>query len=85
MRDNIKQKRPEILIKGILFHQVNAAANNLMVAIVKIRDCGFQFVQNPPYSPGLAPLRLPPLPKPVKDMAEKRYGTVDDVINAASS
>ena len=30
---NIKHKRPEMLTKGILFHQVNAAAHNLMVAI----------------------------------------------------
>ena len=35
LRDNIKQKRPEMLTKRILFHQVNAAAHNLMVAIEK--------------------------------------------------
>ena len=53
--DNIKQKRPEMLTKGILFHQVNAAAHNFMVAMVKIRCCGFQFVLTPPYSLGQAP------------------------------
>ena len=35
LRDNIKQMRPEMLTKGILFHQVKAAAHNLMVAIEK--------------------------------------------------
>ena len=40
LRDNIKQMRPEMLTKGILFHQVNAAAHNLMVAIAKYVTVG---------------------------------------------
>ena len=31
---------PEMLTKGILFHQVNAAAHNLMVAIEKYVTVG---------------------------------------------
>ena len=40
VRDNIKQMRPEMLTKGILFHQVKAAAHNLMVAIEKYVTVG---------------------------------------------
>ena len=41
LSDNIKQMRSEMLTKGILFHQVNAAAHNLMVAIEKYLTVGF--------------------------------------------
>ena len=40
LRDDIKQMRPEMLTKGILFHQVKAAAHNLMVAIKKYVTVG---------------------------------------------
>ena len=40
LRDNIKQMRPEMLIKGILFHQVKTAAHNLMLAIEKYVTLG---------------------------------------------
>ena len=55
LQDNIKQKRPRILIKEVLFHQGNVPAHMLVVMMATIRDCGLQFVSHLPNSPGLAP------------------------------
>ena len=49
-------KRPGKLTKGVLFHQDNAPAHKSVVAILGVvRDCGFEMVDHPPYSPDLAP------------------------------
>ena len=83
MRDNIKQKRPGMLTKGIPFHQANAPAHN-SVAMAKsvpvvsssshIRHTRLTW-----------PLRLTPFPRPEKDMIGRRNSTDDDVINLVSS
>ena len=49
------QKRPGKLSKGVLFHQDNAPAHKPVVAMAVVRDCGFELVDHPPYSPDLAP------------------------------
>ena len=51
----IKSKWPEMVTKGVLFHQDNAPAHKSLVAMPAIRDCGFELVDHPPYSPDLAP------------------------------
>ena len=42
-------------MKGVLFHQDNAPAHKSVVAMAAVRDCGFELVDHPPYSPDLAP------------------------------
>ena len=56
LQDNIKQKRPRIQTKEVLFRQDNVRAHMLVVMMATIRDCGLQLVSHLPYSPGLAPL-----------------------------
>ena len=49
------RKRPGKLTKGVLFHQDNAPAHMSVVAMAAVRDCGFEVVDHPSYSPDLAP------------------------------
>ena len=49
------QRRPGKLTKRVLFHQDNAPAHKFMVAMAAVRECGFELVDDFPYSPDLAP------------------------------
>ena len=55
LQDNIKQKRPRIPTKVVLFHQDKVRAHMLVVMMAAIRDCWLQLVSHLPYSPDLAP------------------------------
>ena len=70
-------------MKGVPFHQVNAPAQKSVVAMATARDCGFELVDHPPYSPDLAPsdyFLFPNIMK--KHSAGKQYQTNDEVISA---
>ena len=47
----IKEKRRGKLIHGLLRHQDNAPAHTSAVAMATIRECGFELLSQPPYSP----------------------------------
>ena len=51
----IKMICPGKLMKGVLFPQNNTPACKSLVSMVAIPDCGFEIVDQPPYSPDLAP------------------------------
>jgi len=51
----IKQKRRGKLSHGVLLHQDNAPSHTSVVARAAIRECDFQLLNHPPYSPDLAP------------------------------
>ena len=53
--DNIKQIRRGKLTRGVLFHQDNVPAHRSTEAIAATQKCGFKLVEDPPYSPGVAP------------------------------
>lgn len=55
LRVAIKEKRRGKLCQGVVFHQDNAPAHTSTVAMAAIRECGFELLQHPPYSPDLAP------------------------------
>ena len=85
LRESIKKKRPGMITKGVLFHQDNAPAHSSMLAMATIRDCGFQLVPHPPYSPDLAPSDFHLFPNLKKDLAGQRYTTDEEVIDAFDS
>ena len=39
----------------VLFHHYNAPAHESVVVMYAVRDCGFKLIDQPPYSPDLAP------------------------------
>ena len=55
LRVKIKQIPRGKLTRGVLFHQDNALAHTSTVAMAAIQKCGFQLVEDPPYSPDLVP------------------------------
>ena len=55
LRSAIKEKRRGKLSHGVLLHHDNAPAHTSAVAMATIRECGFELLSQPPYSPDLAP------------------------------
>ena len=55
LRESIKEKRRGKLAKGVLLLHDNAPAHAARVAQAAIRNCGFEQLNHPPYSPDLAP------------------------------
>jgi len=55
LRSAIKEIRRGKLSHGVLLHQDNAPAHTSAVAMAAIRECGFELLSQPPYSPDLAP------------------------------
>jgi histone-lysine N-methyltransferase SETMAR len=55
LRKEIKEKRRSKLAHGVLVLHDNAPAHTSKVARAAIRDCGFEELPHPPYSPDLAP------------------------------
>ncbi len=55
LREAIKEKRRGKFAKSVLLLHDNAPAHTARVAQVAIRDCGFEQLNHPAYSPDLAP------------------------------
>ena len=66
----------------MLFHQDNAPAHKSAVALTAIHDCGFPLVENPPYSPDLAPSDYYLFPKMKKELSGQHFVTDNDVADA---
>ena len=60
-------------MKGVLFHQDNAPAYNSVVAMAAVHDCGFELVDQPPYSQDLAPSDYFLFPNMKKPLGWKWY------------
>ena len=82
LRMKTKQIRRGKLTRGVLFHQDNAPANMSTVAMAAIQNCGFQLVEDPPYSPDLVPSDYYLSPKMKKELGGHHFATYDDVMNA---
>ena len=50
LREKIKHIRRGKLTRGVFFHQDSAPAHKSTVAMAAIQKCGFQLVDDPPYS-----------------------------------
>lgn len=55
LRSAIKEKRRGKLSKGIFLLHDNAPVHKARVAQAALKDCGFEQLNHPPYSPDLAP------------------------------
>ena len=72
------------LTAGVLFHQDNAPAHKSTLAMAAIRECGFQLIEHPPYSPDLAPSDYYLFLKMKKELSGHHFRTDDDVIQAVN-
>ena len=55
LSEKIKEKRPHLAKKKVLFHHDNAPAHTSTIAMSKINDKRFELLPHPAYSPDLAP------------------------------
>ena len=55
MRESLKEKRRGKLKRGVLLQQDNAPVHNSKVAIAAAKECKFEIISHPPYSPEMAP------------------------------
>jgi histone-lysine N-methyltransferase SETMAR len=61
--EKIREKRPGLEKKKIIFHQDNAPAHKSILAMGKLRDLHYELLEHPPCSPDLAPSDFSLFPK----------------------
>jgi [histone H3]-lysine36 N-dimethyltransferase SETMAR len=77
---NIRQKRPGLEKKKIIFHQDNAPVHKCSKALVKLKELHYRLLEHPPYSPDLAPSDFHLFPNLKKFLRGKRFSNNDEVI-----
>ena len=82
LRQEIKEKRRGKLAAGVLLLQDNALSHTSQVATVTARECGFEPLPHPPYSPDLAPSDYFLFPKLKSFLRGKVFETDNDVMCA---
>jgi [histone H3]-lysine36 N-dimethyltransferase SETMAR len=78
----LKEKRPRLQRKKLLFHQDNAPAHSSRIVASKLTELRYELVRHPPYSPDLAPSDFFLLPNLKKSLAGKRFASNEEVIAA---
>lgn len=76
----IKEKRPHLKKKKVLFHHDNAPAHSSMKAMVKLNSLRYELLLHPPYSPDLAPSDYYLFPNLKRWLQGKRFHTNEEVI-----
>lgn len=82
LRERIKEKRRGKLSRGVLLLQGNATAYKTPVAEKSVKDCGFEIMDHPPYSPDLAPSDYYLFPSLKQELSGQVFGSNDDIIDA---
>lgn len=84
LREEIKEKRPGMLRKRILFHQDNARVHTSAETMAVIHECGYELLPHPPYSPDLAPSDYHLFPHLKKHLGGSKFSTREEVIAAVT-
>ena len=82
LRESIKEKRRGKIRRGVLLQQDNAPVHSSKVAMQSVRDCGFELLPHPPYSPDLAPSDFFLFYKLKKELRGQRYDDDDELMLA---
>lgn len=81
----IRENRPGLKKKKIIFHQDNAPVHKGAVAMGKLRDLGYELLGHPPYSPDLAPSDFYLFPKLKTFLSGKRFSSNEDIVTAVDA
>jgi len=84
LRSAIKEKRRGKLSDGVLLHHDNAPAHTSAVAVATVRECGFELLSHPPYSPDLAPSDYHVFRSLKDSLRGQRFGCDEEVIHATN-
>lgn len=85
VNDAIRENRPGLKKKKILFLHDNAPAHKSAVATEKLRELGYHVIEHPPYSPDLAPCDFFLFSKLKNFLAGKKFSSNNDVIDAVNA
>ena len=83
LNHEIKEKRPSLTKKKVLFHQANAPVHTCVIAMAKINKLNFESLPHAPYSPDLAPSDYFLFPNLKKWLGGKRFANNEEVESAA--
>ena len=81
----LKEKRPRLQRKKVLFHHDNAPSHSSRVATEKFIGLGYALVPHTPYSPDLAPSAFFLFPNLKKSLAGKRFGSNEKIIDVTEA
>jgi histone-lysine N-methyltransferase SETMAR len=73
--EKIREKRPGLQKKKIIFHQDNAPAHKSVLAMGKLRDLHYKLLEHPPYFPDVAPSDFSLFPKLKFFLAGQRFSS----------
>lgn len=79
---NIREKRPGLRKKKILFHQDNARVHTSVVTMAKFSELKYDLVEHPPYSPDLAPSDFHLFRNLKQFLRGKRFSSDEEVVAA---
>ena len=82
LHDTIKEKRRGMLSRGVHLLHDNAAVHTVAVAKAAVKECGFEEIEHPPYSPDLAPSDYYLFSKLKKDLRGKKFDDEEEVTTA---
>jgi len=80
--EKIREKRPGLQKKKIIFHQDNAPAHKSVLAMGKSRDLHYEMLEHPPCSPDLVPSDFCLFPKLKLFLAGQRFSSNHKAIAA---
>lgn len=75
----IREKRPGLKKKKIIFHQDNAPAHKGALAMGKLQDLRYDLLGHTPYSPGLAPSNFHLFPNLKNFVSGKHFASNEEV------
>jgi len=81
-KDNLKKKRREKITKVVLFLHDNAPAHRALATQKKLAYLGFQCLDQPPYSPDLAPSDYHLFSRMIKQLKGRYFSSDAEVIAA---
>lgn len=82
---DLKQKRPHLAKKKVLFHQDNARVHTCLVTMAKIHELRYELLPHPAYSPDLAPCDYYLFPNLKKWLGGKRFESNEEVITETNA
>ena len=85
LNDVIKEKRPHLKKKKVIFLQDNASAHTSTIAMAKFHELRYELLPHPPYSPDLAPSDFFLFPNLKKWLAGKKFTSNEEAINETNA
>ncbi|KAL1460741.1 hypothetical protein WDU94_012693 [Cyamophila willieti] len=84
LNEKLKEKRPHLGKKKVLFHQDNAPVHTSTTSMAKLHELRWELLPHPPYSPDLAPCDYHLFPNLKKWLGGKKFASNTDLIEAVN-